>query len=502
MSRVKPFLYFVILILVEALSAAAQSGPQPAAKVQPTGTSSALSGVNNPTPYSVPDRGAVTYTTAGSGNLTVGYARIQPNPGSTTPAGYLVFSYRTNGVLVSEASVPESSPISSGRIYSAVNGSINNGGAIVSVNTGVAIVNPNSTTVTVSFYFSDGNRQNFGSGSFQMAANSQIASFVNQPPFNGGPMDGTMTFTSTLPVGVIALQGFTNERGEFLMTTLPVADLTAPTSSDVLFFPHYAVGGGWSTEIVLVNPTDTTLSGSIASLGPGGRGQQYLILPRSMQHFGAPVDNPGISTGTIKVIPDTGTVSPSGLLIFSFMNGLVTVTEAGVPLLRAGGAFRMYEVDAGTYAGQLQTGLAIGNPSVTSSAIVTLELTDLAGRSTGMTSTVTLAPQGHTAMFMKQFPGFESMPYPFRGEVRISTAASEGIAVIGLRGEYNERQDFLVTTSMPANEATPPSSNEALFPHLADGGGYTTEFVLFSGSPGQASSGMLRFYSQSGAPSN
>jgi hypothetical protein len=115
---------------------------------------------------------------------------------------------------------------------------------------------------------------------------------------------------------------------------------------------------------------------------------------------------------------------------------------------------------------------------------------------------VTLAPQGHTAMFMKQFPGFESMPYPFRGEVRISTAASEGIAVIGLRGEYNERQDFLVTTSMPANEATPPSSNEALFPHLADGGGYTTEFVLFSGSPGQASSGMLRFYSQSGAPSN
>jgi hypothetical protein len=72
MSRIKPFLYLLTMILVTALNVAAQSG------------------LNNPTPYSVPDRGAVTYTTAGSGNLTVGYARIQPDAGSTTPAGYLV----------------------------------------------------------------------------------------------------------------------------------------------------------------------------------------------------------------------------------------------------------------------------------------------------------------------------------------------------------------------------------------------------------------------------
>jgi hypothetical protein len=119
-----------------------------------------------------------------------------------------------------------------------------------------------------------------------------------------------------------------------------------------------------------------------------------------------------------------------------------------------------------------------------------------------MTSAVTLTPQAHTARFMKQFPGFESIPYPFRGAVRISTTASQGIAVIGLRGEYNERSDFLITTSMPASEATPPSSAEAFFPHLADGGGYTTEFVLFSGSPGQTASGLLRFFTQSGFPSN
>ena len=45
-------------------------------------------------------------------------------------------------------------------------------------------------------------------------------------------------------------------------------------------------------------------------------------------------------------------------------------------------------------------------------------------------------------------------------------------------------------------EAT--STSESLFPHLADSGGYTTQFVVFSGSAGQASTGTIRFFSQAG----
>ncbi len=238
----KLLLGFVILVFVAAL------------------TASALSGVSNPTSYSVPDRGAATYSSLGTGSLTAGYGRVQPNTGSTTPAGYLTFSYRTNGVLVSEASVPISSPITSGRIYSLVTGS---------TTTGVAIVNPNSTAATISFYFTDSSGQNFHNSSFVLPPNQQIAKFVYEAPFMccgfGGAMTGTMTFSSDAPVGVIALLGFTNQRGEFLMTTLPVTDPTVAPSSDVLFFPHYASGfssgGLWNTEIILVNPTDTNLAG-------------------------------------------------------------------------------------------------------------------------------------------------------------------------------------------------------------------------------------------------
>src|SRR5262245_40396963 len=109
MSRAKLSVFLMTLIVVTALDAAEGS---PQSLVNPSaGTPSVLAGMSNPTAYSVSDRNAVTYETGGSGNrVTVGYARVQPANG-TTPAGYLVFKYRTNGVLVSETSVPESSPI-------------------------------------------------------------------------------------------------------------------------------------------------------------------------------------------------------------------------------------------------------------------------------------------------------------------------------------------------------------------------------------------------------
>src|ERR1700733_12195245 len=150
-----------------------------------------LTGQDNPT-FSISDRGAATYDTGGTGSaVTVGYAQVQANAGSTTPAGYLIFGFKDNGVLVSEATVPEVRPITSGRVYAAYYGA---------VNTGVAMVNPNSTDAVVSFYFTPGSIfcdcPNPQIGSFTIPAHSQIARFVNQAPFNVtfGPSLGTMTF--------------------------------------------------------------------------------------------------------------------------------------------------------------------------------------------------------------------------------------------------------------------------------------------------------------------
>ena len=73
---------------------------------------------------------------------------------------------------------------------------------------------------------------------------------------------------------------------------------------------------------------------------------------------------------------------------------------------------------------------------------------------------------------------------------------------MGLRERYNERQpapDFLITTIPASNEAGVAGSAELLFPHLVNGGGYTTQFILFSGVAGQTTSGNLRFIKQDGS---
>ncbi|HYR83036.1 MAG TPA: hypothetical protein VE422_03045 [Terriglobia bacterium] len=494
MSRAKLLLSVVILVSAAALDAAAECRPQIAGKAQSGPNMYAIIGLANPTPFTISDRGAKSFTTFGTAATTsVGYARLQADAGSTTPAGYLVFSVNQNGVLISEATVPATRPVQSGRIYAEVAGS---------VNTGLAIVNPSTSPAAVSFYFTDSNGQNFGQGSFTLNPNTQIARFLNESPFMGaGTIRGTLTFTSSVPVGVIAIRGLTNERGEFLITTLPVADVTvAPTAG--FLFPHYADGGGWTTQVVLVNTTDSTITGSVDFLGTGGSTSSYSIAPRSSQRVVTSGAGSVIQAGAVRVTPAAGNAAPSGLSIFSFKSNGVTVTEAGVPVLRASQSFRMYEIECGDHPGELQTGIAIANPSTTNAATVTLDMSDLNGVSTGKTSTLTIPPSGHFSAFMTQLPGFESLGWPFHGVLRISTTSSSGVSVVGIRGHVNTRQDFLVTTSTPSDESVAGSTSETIFADLADGGGYSTEFILFSGSNGQSSSGTLRFFTQSGAPLN
>ena len=92
----------------------------------------------------------------------------------------------------------------------------------------------------------------------------------------------------------------------------------------------------------------------------------------------------------------------------------------------------------------------------------------------------------------------ESLLTPFQGVLRLTSAVP--ITVAGLRALYNERADLLITTTPPANESTPPPSTGLFFPHIADAGGYMTQFNLFSSRTGQPYSGTLRFFSQSGGP--
>ena len=457
--------------------------------------------------FSIPDRGGWSTTSSGTAEtLRVGYGRIRADAGSTTPSGIAIFQFRdSQGVLISEAGVPASEPVQEGRIFAEVNGP---------VNTGLAIANPNDVQALIQFYFTDTNGTRFAEGSFELGAHQQTAKFLDQAPFNSGSFVlGTLTFTSSVPVGVIALRGLTNEAGEFLMTTLPVAPLSS-TSSDTVYFPHFADGNGWATQVILVNPTDRTIAGTVAFLGQGSvtaaaapvvltldggstrSNFDYSIPPRSAQRFTTANPPGGLAVGSVRATPDRGNTAPAGLVVFSFAPGEKTLSEAGVSALPKGSAFRVYVEASGVpgQVGSIRSGLAITNAGATTNT-VTLEVTSLDGSLAGPPATLALPPLGHSARFIDEM---FTLPDNFSGVVRVTS--TDEVAIVGLRLRVNERGELKMTTTPPSNQTGPSPLAETFFPHIVDSGGWSTQFILFSGTAGQASSGTLRFIDASGQP--
>src|SRR5207244_10206877 len=115
----------------------------------------------------------------------------------------------------------------------------------------------------------------------------------------------------------IGLRGFTNERGDFLITTLPVAPLAAQLSDTL---PHFADGGGWTTQVILTNASDGTESGTIQFFGQGSATQSaplldmtvsglfgssfgYTIPPHASVRLVTAGTNPTTQVGSVRMTP-------------------------------------------------------------------------------------------------------------------------------------------------------------------------------------------------------
>ena len=453
--------------------------------------------------YGFPASAGASATTSGDGPAAnSGYVRIQPGFGSRAASGFAIYGLRLGGVLVSETAVQAAPVLRRGRIYA------ENGPA---TRTGVAIANPNDQDVTVTFFFTDKIGVDGNQGSLIVPSHTQIARFLDEAPFNGGPFTGTFTFDATLSVGVLALRGDLNERSEFLMTTLPVAQVTTSANLPVAI-PQFADGGGWTTSVLLVNPTDNWIAGTaeffssgssvisgepltIVVNGQSGKSFFYNIPPRSSTAFDTAGAFGSIQSGWVKITPASGNAAPVTLAMFRLRIGSVLVSETGVAGTPGGSSFSLYvEYSSG---GKVRSGLALANTSA-SPVVVNLELSTLSGAPTGLTSTVIVPAQGQLARFITELPGFGSLPGSFQGILNIRSISAP-IFVIGLRAHVNERTDFLMATTPPINNDLPASSEELVIPHFVDGGGYTTQFVLFSGTVA-GSSGTTVFLDRNGQP--
>ena len=444
---------------------------------------------------SVPGGGAVTGSTLGTGNVVqAGYAAVNISAG-VTPYGTAVFTLTQNNTVVSEVGVPASPPTNHARIF------IDYGTGVVvapgegpiNINTGLAVANTNTVAADMTFTLRDLTGQTIASGNASLAAGFHRARFIDQlvqlaanfnlpANFPTATRFGTLDITSSQPVSIVALRLTTNQRGETLFTSTPVADLNATPVTTPLYFPQIADGGGYNTSIVLVNTTGSAEAGTLRTFADDGsalvvrpiNGTAGTSFPYSIPANGASIfttdgSPQNVNIGWIQLTTTSGS-TPAGAGVFRLRQGGIVVTESGVPSAAPTTHARVYIDKSGGH----DTGLAIGNPG-SSTLNLTLTAYQQNGSSLIGTANATLNANGHAARFAGQF--VSGVPANFTGVLDI--ASPTPFVALTLRSLTNSRNEFLLTT-FPIADATQPAPQPVVFPQIADGGGYVTQVILLS----------------------
>jgi hypothetical protein len=132
-------------------------------------------------------------------------------------------------------------------------------------------------------------------------------------------------------------------------------------------------------------------------------------------------------------------------------------------------------------SGSHDTGLAINNPGGTPTT-VTLQVFDTNGSNGGNgPATVNLARNGHVGKLVREL--ISGLPRGFTGVANLTS--SSPFVPVTFRTLTNGRGDSLVTM-FPAADLTQAAPTPIVFPQIADGGGYKTQFIFIS-SDGAAS---------------
>jgi hypothetical protein len=430
----------------------------------------------------------VTATSSGQGSLVTGYGQITSTT-ATQPAALANFGFTQNGILTTEAGVAASAPTTVARVfvdYSTVNGT----------DSGVAVVNPSSSMITVNVQLNSAQGVVTSCPNQTIAANGYLAIFAGQlcQGIIPNPFLGTLTLTSATAFAATSLQMGNNSHGEALYNSLPVATPNAPPAGNRLYFSQFADGGGFSTEILLMNLTNAPISGTVSFFDGNGHpvtmnfdpsigsasALNYSIAGNGMEKYTTTGSVPGtpIQTGFVVVTSTIGTL-PSGAVIFSCYNGPGGLASlAGVLNSPLTTNSRMY-VEKSNSPLTRNTGVAIVNPN-SSTVAVQLNLVSLDGSFTA-SNTITLPANNYVAAFIDQSAvmgaAATSIPANFKGVLTLSSNLP--IAPVTLRLTQNQRGEDLYST-LPVVDLNNPPTGPLYLPQVADGGEYITQIILIN----------------------
>ncbi len=455
------------------------------------------------TSINLPADAARALSTLGQGELQEGYARVLAL-GSRQPLVFARFSLTSSGwqfnpvlpssgettqpqgpVLASEVSVPATAPLSAARIVVDITSSRDSG---------VALANPSDRPIRINAELRDSLGKIVNTFLVDLGPRGHVAKFVSQwLPDLVRPLTGTLTLTCEDQFAAISLLAETNKRGVLIYSTLPVANLKALPDGKDLILPHIVSGGGVSTQLYVMSPSQTTpIDVAISLFDDRGNALAmdfesesapcasllHRLEPNGVMKLRTRSDGP-LRIGYAVMVSHVGSYQASlmGSAVLSFQNGGDVVSSAGVATADWVKLARLY-IDIASSPRYRNAGIALVNPNVTDATL------DLSLRGVGgmmqepmtLATTLILPAKAHQARFVTElFAG--RIPPDFQGVLELRS--SQPVAAMSLQMTHNERGEAIYST-LPAMDLEHLSQEVLFIPQVVDGGGYKTEIVLVS----------------------
>jgi len=441
--------------------------------------------------YDILPHSAQRITTNGASDfLKIGSIHVVPFTGFKTPHAHAVLSLKNDVTVVSRNAVEGQVPGTSFRLYAEAFGDFA-ASKPKSTSTAVAFANFSSTAATIQLSLTSLNGTALGTSSpVRIPPNGSVAMFLNAVPgFQGlkAPFQGILRVSATSgAVAAVSVRALISENLNFLAATTGPLYAEADDTSK-LAFPFVTEGTGYTTQIIL-----TTAS----------PGQNISGVLRFVSQDASPLQVPELRVGSVQIVPFQGFNTPDAHAVVSRQEDGITIFQTLVEAKPPAANLRFYaeqlgDFDAGA-AGSTRTTVVLTNPSA-APATVRLDLTGFNGRFVGSSRLIQIPANGHVSMMLNQIPGFEAVPVPFQGILRAVATSGAAIVGTGIRSKYSERGRVLMTTTGPLNEDA--SSTQLVFAHIAEGSGYTTQFIVV-GASDRGDSGLLQFFNQEGQPLN
>jgi hypothetical protein len=198
------------------------------------------------------------------GSIQSGYVVITPDSNTALPVPTVTFGTVSGGNVQTQAGITPIPMITDGSLFVDVVPGFGR-------NLGVAIVNPGTSINAITLTLRDQNGNTAGSPvTVTLPPNQQVAEFVTQLfPSNviGAGFSGSLRLQSSSGFAVL---GFRFSSAEF--STSPVAATTVATGGNgVMVLPQFAMGGGWATQLALVNNSTAAASGRVDIYDASGK---------------------------------------------------------------------------------------------------------------------------------------------------------------------------------------------------------------------------------------